>query len=118
MLKLRYFCNILVDYSELVAVRSRDKNVRMISITTAILKIIVTNRALKDFQFSSPMSTYSWLTDKPHPFFNNKMGPARKLLMAIFPSLPNSANSCLPTREIENLCEVNSYRSPIKKKKR
>ena len=116
MLKLRYFCDIQVDYSELVVVRSRDKNVRMISITTAILKITVTKWALKTFQFSSPMSTYSQVTDKPYLFFNNKMGPARKLVMTIFPSLPNSANSCLPTREIVYLCEINSYRSPIFKK--
>lgn len=69
---------------------------RRISIT-AILKIIVTKWALIDFQFSSPMSTYPWLTDKIYPFFHT-MAPTRKLVVIIIPSLPTSAN---PTADRE-----------------
>lgn len=91
---------------------------RMISITIAILKITVRKWALKDFQFSGPASTHLELTDKLYPFSNTKMVPVGKLMMTSIngaPSLTTSANPCLPTGEVENLREIISYISPIKK---
>jgi hypothetical protein len=42
---------------------------------------------------------------QPCLFSNNKMA-VRKLVMTLTASLPTSDNPCLPTRQVENLCEI------------
>lgn len=56
---------------------------RSISIMKAIFNITVTKQVLTNSPFSGLVSTYLWLTDKPCPFFNNKMVPIGKLVITV-----------------------------------
>lgn len=113
MRKTIFSVDTQADYSELVVVRSRHKNVCVVSIIIAMLNIIVIKWLSRIFnvQVLCP-HTYGSLTDQIHFFFlNQQSGFCWEISDDNYSILSNVYQ--IPVFPLENLREVISYISPI-----